>query len=81
MNPGFAAGTVLGSLADIGEPVDVVDLVINPVKGVGVVEEMAKLGIKNLWIQPGASSPDVLAIAAKHGIAVHEGCVLVEGNW
>jgi hypothetical protein len=41
VNPGFASGAVLGSLKDIGEPIDVVDLVINPAKGFGVVEELS----------------------------------------
>jgi predicted CoA-binding protein len=81
VNPGNAKDGVLGSLKDIGEPIEVVDLVINPTKGVGVVEEMQELGIKNLWIQPGASSGEIKTLAQKYGIEVHEGCVLVEGKW
>ena len=81
VNPGYASAGVFASLEDVGEPIDVVDLVINPAKGVGVVDEMKKLGIKNLWIQPGAGSPEVLGAAKAAGIAVHEGCVLVEAPW
>ena len=44
---------VFGSLKDAGEGIEVVDLVINPGKGIAVVDEMKQLGIKNLWIQPG----------------------------
>jgi len=69
------------SLRACGEPIDVVDLVVNPVRGVEVVHEMGQLGIKNLWIQPGAASPEVIATARKYNINVHEGCVLVEGPW
>jgi len=81
VNPGYASESVLGSLRDIREPVDVVDLVVNPAKGVDVVNEMAELGIKNLWIQPGAGSREILELAAKKNIAVHNGCVLVESKW
>jgi len=81
VNPGNASGSVLGALKDIGEPVDVVNLVVNPAKGVGVVDEMAELGIKNLWIQPGAGSAEVVQAAARNGINVHNGCVLVQAKW
>lgn len=69
------------SLTAVGEPIDVVDLVINPAKGVDVVKEMGKLGIKNLWIQPGAESPEVISTARALGINVYQGCVLVDARW
>ena len=81
MNPGNPSGDVLGSLKDIGEPVDVVNLVVNPAKGAEVVREMAELRIRHLWIQPGAGSPEIVALAAKNGIAVIHGCVLVQAKW
>ena len=46
VNPGMPSGTVKGSLRDATEPIEVVDLVINPAKGFAVVEEMASLNIK-----------------------------------
>lgn len=61
--------------------IDVVDLVINPAKGIEFVKEMAALDIKNLWIQPGAESTEILNFCKDNGIAVHQGCVLVEGRW
>jgi hypothetical protein len=39
---------------------------------------MAELGILNVFIQPGAGSPAIVAQAGEKGISVHEGCVLVE---
>ena len=36
------------------------------------------LGVRHLWIQPGASSPELLARAREGGMSVHEGCVLLE---
>lgn len=82
VNPGVKqTGEVFDSLTTIGQPVDVVDLVINPVKGLAVVEEMSKLGIKNLFIQPGAESQDIRNLAQKNGITVYEGCVLVDARF
>ena len=76
-----AVGDIVTSLGACGEPIDVVDLVINPLKGVDTVHEMGRLGIKNLWIQPGAASPEVREIARRYNMNVHEGCVLTEGPW
>jgi predicted CoA-binding protein len=61
------------SLTETNGAIEVVDLVINPVKGLEVVEEMGKLGIKSLWIQPGAGSKEILETAQRLGISVHEG--------
>jgi len=83
VNPSAPTGAadLATSLRACDEPIDVVDLVINPVKGVEVVNEMGRLGIKNLWIQPGAGSPEILELAKKLNINVHQGCVLVEAPW
>ena len=83
VNPGVTdeqAG-VLPSLSAISQPIDVVNLVINPVKGKDVVMEMSKLNIKSLWIQPGADSPEVVKMAKDLGMEVHQGCVLVESKF
>ena len=46
--------------------------------GMDVVEQMAALGIRNLFVQPGAGSKELSSRCEELGIAVHEGCVLVE---
>ncbi|KAH9253991.1 hypothetical protein BASA81_008115 [Batrachochytrium salamandrivorans] len=81
VNPGVATDEVFPSLTAIGKHVDVVNLVINPTKGPAVVEEMVRLGIKYLWIQPGAESQQVISLAESKGIQVHKGCVLVEAKF
>ena len=60
------------------ESVECVDLVVNPTMGIDVVEQMAALGIRNLFVQPGAGSKELSSRCEELGIAVHEGCVLVE---
>lgn len=44
-----------------------------------VVEEAARVGVKFVWMQPGAESPRALELAAEHGVeAIGDGsCLLV----
>jgi predicted CoA-binding protein len=42
------------SLGEANVPLDAVNLVISPKTGLETVREVAKLGIKNVFIQPGA---------------------------
>lgn len=56
---------------------EVVNLVVNPYLGASVVEECAVLGVKNIFIQPGASSPELLAQCKQAGIQAQNGCVLM----
>lgn len=65
------------SLSDLPEKPEVVDFVVNPKIGIGVVEECAKLGIKNIWLQPGTVSNEILNLAKEKDINAVEACVLV----
>ena len=77
VNPRDKTGECFASLSDIPPgSVDLVNLVISPLLGVGIVEEMRTLGLKYLFIQPGADSPKVLAAAEAAGLTVQQGCVL-----
>jgi predicted CoA-binding protein len=66
------------SLAECEQPIDVVDLVISPSIGPSIIDEMAVLGIRNVFIQPGAASEEILKKCSELEISVHQGCVLVE---
>ena len=68
------------SLADIPDPssVDCVDLVVNPTMGMDIVDECERLGIANVFVQPGAGTPELVARAESKGLGIHQGCVLVE---
>jgi predicted CoA-binding protein len=65
-------------LADIPASIDVINLIIHPIKGKEIVAEAAKLGVKSIWIQPGADSPEIIELCKQADIEVHQGCVLVE---
>ena len=69
---------VLKSLRDIPEKIDMVNLVIDPSLGIDVVKEMKELGLKDVFIQPGASSPEIVEYCEANGINIIRGCVLAE---
>ena len=58
--------------------IDAINLVISPRVGTDFVEEMWRLGIRYLFVQPGADAPHVLARARELGLVVKQSCVLRE---
>ena len=67
--------TVLGersypSLADIGEPVDVVDVFRPAAEGPAIARDAARIGAKVIWFQPGTQSGEASRIAADAGLTV-----------
>jgi predicted CoA-binding protein len=58
---------------------DAVNFVVPPKVGEPIIAECAALGIKNVWLQPGANGDNVVDAAKKAGInVVHKSCILVE---
>ena len=67
------------SLLEIPGGVDAVSVITPPTASLEVVRAAAEIGRPPLWFQPGASSDEVLAEAARLGIATIDGpCVLIE---
>lgn len=66
-------------LASLPEVPGGISIVTPPKITESVVEEAARLGVKYVWMQPGAESPRALEIAAEKGIeAIGDGsCLLV----
>ncbi|MBC7253055.1 MAG: CoA-binding protein [Actinobacteria bacterium] len=57
---------------------DLLILVVPPEVTERVVEEAARLGVKRIWMQPGAESPRAIAFCRERGIeAVHDACIMV----
>lgn len=69
------------SLSDIDGPIDVVNFVVNPSIGIHILDEVIKLGIKRIWIQPGAESDQLIEKAKMNDIEVLEACILVVLAW
>ncbi len=72
----YAVGKELQSINDVPEEIDVLDLCIHPVKGLALLKENQK-AFKNLVIQPGAESPEILEYLEDQKLPHIEGCLLV----
>lgn len=72
----YAVGKELSSINDINEEIDIIDLCINPVKGLKLIKECKK-NFKCIVIQPGAESDELLEYLEENNIDFIEGCLLV----
>lgn len=52
---------VFSSLSDVPDKPDVAVFVVPPAMGLTILDEVAKLGIKLVWFQPGADSDEIRA--------------------
>jgi predicted CoA-binding protein len=78
VNPSVEYGEVYNKLSDVPYKIEVLDLCINPHKGIKIVEEAYALKIDKILIQPGAESAEILNFCKENGIQAVEGCALVE---
>ncbi|HAT4338057.1 TPA: CoA-binding protein [Clostridium perfringens] len=69
---------IFKSLSEVPYNIEVIDLCINPIKGIEFIKEAKILGINKVLIQPGAESEEVLNFCKENGICAIEGCALVE---
>jgi len=66
-------------LADIPEPVEVVNVFRPSAEAADVVRQAADIGAKAVWLQLGIMSAEARAIAAEHGLLyVEDRCMAVE---
>ena len=82
VNP-LAGGEVLGlrcvpSLAEIGQPVDLVDVFRRPEHCADVAREAVETGAGALWLQLGVVSPEARGIAEENGLDyVEDACTAI----
>jgi uncharacterized protein len=68
----------VSSLADVDDPIDLVDVFRRPEFCPGVAEEAAAVGAKVLWLQLGIVSSEARAIAERAGLEyVEDACTKV----
>jgi predicted CoA-binding protein len=72
----YCVGKELESINDIPEDIDVIDLCINPVKGLKLMKECNKK-FNNVVIQPGAESEELLNYLKEKNFPHIESCLLV----
>lgn len=64
-------------LSSLPEVPDVIDMVVSPKRGTGVIEEAAKVGVKNIWLQPGTHDKKIMDLIEEKGLNAVQACVLV----
>jgi predicted CoA-binding protein len=70
-----------GELNALPEKIEVISMVINPVKGKKIIEDAIKSGIGYIWFQPGAETEELIQLAEGSGIkVVYDRCVIVEAR-
>ena len=69
------------SVAALPEDPTIVDFVVPPRVGLEVLRECLALGLKRVWLQPGAEDDAVVEFAAAHGFAfrAHD-CIMVQAR-
>jgi predicted CoA-binding protein len=65
------------SVLDVPEAIDMATVYVPPDVGERLIEEIAKKGISEVWLNPGAASRDLLAKARALGLKPIEACSIV----
>jgi len=78
LNPSINSDEVYDSLKNIPYKIEVLNLCINPSKGIKILQEAHELKIDKVLMQPGAESPEIINYCKENGIQAIEGCTLVE---
>ena len=65
------------SVLDVPGAVDMATLYVAPAVGMRVIEEVAQKGIKEVWLNPGADSPELAARARELGLLTVVACSIL----
>lgn len=66
-----------GTLKDLPQKPDVLNMVVSPAIGIGFLQEAKELGIKNIWLQPGTYDEPVMKLIKQLRLTAVQACVLV----
>ena len=64
-------------LSALPEKPEVIDMVVAPRHGMSTIEEAAKLGVRNIWLQPGTYNEELMSLINEKGLDAVQACVLV----
>ena len=64
-------------LSSLPELPEVLDMVVSPKRGKAFIEEAARLGINNIWLQPGTYNHELLELIKEKQLTAIQACVLV----
>ena len=68
------------SIADVPAPVDRASLYLPPAIGIKLLDAIRNSGAKELWVNPGSGSPQLLARAEELGLVTVEACSIVAAS-
>ena len=69
------------SLDELPESPTIVNIVVPPTATIRVLKKSLELGLNNVWLQPGAESPESLAFLQEHGFNyLANACIMVESR-
>ncbi len=69
------------TLDKLPESPTIVNIVVPPSVTILVLKKSLELGLKNVWLQPGAESPESLAFLQEHGFNyLANACIMVESR-
>ncbi len=69
------------TLADIPEPPTIVNIVVPPKVTLTVLQACLRLGMMNVWVQPGAEEPDVLTFLQENRFNyLANACIMVQSR-
>lgn len=69
------------SLSSLPEPPTIVDIVVPPALTLEVLKECDRLGLRNVWVQPGAADEAVREFVAAHDFnALVDACIMVHSR-
>ena len=66
------------SVSAIPGPVDRASLYLPPEIGIGVLDDIQRKGIRELWVNPGAESDELIARAEALGLDPIQACSIVD---
>ena len=78
VNPKDNTGEVYKTIKEVPFNIEVVDLCINPIKGLAILKDVQLMSLNKVLIQPGAESEDIISYFTENNIVAIEGCALVE---
>ena len=65
------------SVLDVAGPIDLATVYLEPAVGESVIDEIARKGIEEVWLNPGADGPGVVSRARALGLAPILDCSIV----
>ncbi len=65
------------SVLDVPGTIDMATVYVPPRHGVRVIEQLAQKGVREVWLNPGADAPEVVARARELGLNTIQACSII----